>query len=158
MSYISPTQQSFDMHQYYPKCTKDTKCVQSELYSTISNHPDFKLYKKIMDLSGIANNLDDVTMFIPSDYYLSQKYPVNFFDNMDKNTALFLLRISTMNKQIDKNLLKKSVSSYYPTTDRSYKIHVTNYTETLLNHNVSVIHWNYKIGNNLVHVVDDLIR
>lgn len=175
MSYVGPNHQAYDMRQYYDfvdlrgKAKSGYGYPSSELSSVPDNTiagiiyktKDFSRFAKIVKISGFEGLLSDpqanITLFVPSDSYLNKKYSPDFFDKIDRGAAAKIVRFSTMNRMIDKKLLQSSPSSYYPTRDRSHGLFVTNNYETILQGCTRVIHWNYKVDNGLIHVVDNLL-
>lgn len=167
MSYIGPNHQMYDIRQYQyirdlcgPKKDTLSAIPDNSLSGVLKSTPDFSKFAQIVEKSGLSGILSsyqaNATLFVPSDKYL-ECYDQVFFDQMDRGTALKIVMYSMMNRVIDKKLLQSSPTSSYPTKDRSHNLFVSNKFDTLLNGRVRVIHWNYKVDNGMIHVVDGLL-
>lgn len=167
MSYIGPSNQAYDIKQYYDLGDLRSKkgkqfCVEpNSISGAIYENKDLTIFSNILKISGMEGLLSDpqanVTIFVPSDTHLKQKFSLLFFKNMDRGTARKIIIFSMLNRVIDKKLLQSSLTSYYPTKDRSHNLYVTNYCETVLQGCTRVIHWNYKVDNGMIHIVDNLL-
>ena len=128
----------------------------------IQKTPDFSIFAHILKLSGMEEKLAsgnaNVTIFVPSNQFLVQKYTKEYFEKLDRGDALNIILFSTMNRILNKKILQSSPTSLYPTKYRSHYMPVFNGEyDTFLQTHTKVIHWNYKVDNGIIHVVDDLL-
>ena len=134
----------FDFASPHPNCIHLERYRKNSLYGKIVESPSFSIFKRIVTLAGMNKILDDeqanFTIFIPSDDELLKHYDVNVFANMDRGTALSVVKSSMVDKRIPSELLQYSPISYLFTTYPPNKIYVTNVNgDTTLNCSVKVL-------------------
>jgi uncharacterized surface protein with fasciclin (FAS1) repeats len=167
MSYIGPNHEMYDMRQYYNigidlRASKQSASLEPDntLNGVIQNKAEFSKFGKIITTAGLEGILSssqaNFTIFVPTDESLKD-YPLEFFTQMDRGTAYRILMFSMMERVIDKELLQSSRTSYFPTRDRSHNLYVDNTAETILENRFKIIHWNHKVDNGMIHVVDGLL-
>lgn len=165
---INPGVQAYDMRQFYDfpdlRSKKQVKCSlpDNTLMGIIYNNPDFSIFAGIVEKAHYGGKLSErqanFTLFVPSDTYLKQKYPKQYFDNMDDGLARQILAFSMMKRKLDQNLLQASPVSLYPTIDRSNLMQIDTISGvSRLNNCTTVIHWNHPADNGIIHVIDDLL-
>lgn len=169
MSYIGPNHQMYDIRQYYDmgdiRKTKPSTGVTQEdnsITGVIRKTPDFSIFSHILRTSGMEDKLAgiqaDITIFVPSDDFLRKKYSPEYFSKIDRGDALKIILFSTMDRVLNKKILQSSPTSFYPTRDRSHDMFISNSKyETIIQSYAKVIHWNYKVDNGIIHVIDDLL-
>ena len=164
---IGPYTQAYDMQQQWDfvdlrgKKSKP-QYTENSVMDILTKTPDFSRFLQIVKLGKMENFLDGQYLFstvlIPSDAHINQKYPPEFFKNMGIGYARKLVLFATMPRLLDRDFIKFNRSSYYPTKLRTNRMYITTVNDvTQLPGCTSVIHWNYKVGNGLIHVVDNLL-
>ena len=168
----APNSQSYDMrHMWdFQSSLKSQQNVgwnirnvpENTILWALYNQPDFSNFLKITKIANMENVFADSqfnsTLFVPSDKHIARIYNNKYFEDMDIGTAKQLIKFCTLRNKINKNLLQSSPSSFFPTADRSNKLHVTNINNiTSLPNNTNVIHFNYNLSNGLIHVVDNIL-
>lgn len=137
-------------------------CVdKNSIYGLVYGNPDFSKFKTIIDRAQMVPFLDEVqancTVFIASDKSL-EHIPQTFFDTMDIGLARQILASSTLPRVIDRDLLTSSPVCYLSTRNPEMRMYVTNVSSrTVLNNCATVIRYDIKRSNGLVHLVDGLI-
>lgn len=168
MASIGPYTQAYDMKQMYDfpdlRSTEEQKNTYPEksIMGILSCNPDFSIFAHIVEIARfnkkLAEEQADFTIFVPSDHHLKQKYPKEFFENMDTILARQIVTFSIMNRKLVKNVLQSSPMSIFPTLDRSNSMEISTINNvTMLPNCVKVIHWNHLASNGLIHVVDNLV-
>jgi hypothetical protein len=100
----------------------------------------------------------NITMFVPLDEYLPES--ADFYDSIDPGTALRVLAVSSLNNQINGNLIRSSPVSNYITRDPYNRdtLYVTNINKvTELNGCVHIVEFDKKLDNGIVHLTDGLL-
>lgn len=132
----------------------------------VENNNDFKIFNKIMRLSRYNSRFSDkqcnCTVFITPDQYILKKYSKQFIDNMDEGTATHIIKFCTMDRLINKDLLKSSPNSQFMTRNTSLRMCVSNMNnETYISDGMStqakIIHYNQPASNGIIHILDDLL-
>lgn len=167
MTSVGPYNQSYDLSFMYS--IPELRSVESVNLNTTSNslldiinsHEDFRKFRYILNLSGMANKYSDpqanFTIFVPSDATLS-KIPEEIFINMDISLARSIIKSSTLKRRISSKILEYSPADYFITTDPINKLFVTNNNRiTMINKYINVIHKDQEADNGLLHVIDGLI-
>lgn len=165
---MGPYTEAYDMRHMYDfvDLRKKTpgKCTFNDntLLSIIHNTPDFSVFESLVDKAQVAGKLlqpqADYTLFIPSDAQLRRKYSDEYLKNIDKGTASQIVAFSTMNRKIDKNLIQSSPVCTLPTINRSNSLSISTVNGiTMLQNNITVIHWNHLADNGLIHVTNDFL-
>lgn len=165
---MGPYSETYDMRHMYDfvdlRRKKPVRCAFSDntLLGVIHNTPDFSIFADLIDKAQLADKLKqpyaDYTLFIPSDNELRQKYSEEYFKNIDKGTATQIVNFSTMNREIDKDLIQSSPVCTLPTLNRSNSLSISTVSGiTLLQNTITVIHWNHLANNGLIHVINDFL-
>jgi uncharacterized surface protein with fasciclin (FAS1) repeats len=163
---INPATQSYDFRQMYNFSDIRSNCEKviypaNSLMDIIDSNEDFsifcKLVKKTKYDSKLSSNQSNFTLFVPSDFYLKQKYNLNFLNNIDIGLAHQILNFSTMNRILDKKLLQSSPTSLYPVVDRSLITISTVSDITMIENEIKIIHWNKFASNGIIHVIDNIL-
>ena len=163
---INPATQTYDFRQMYNFSdirSKPAKVIYptNSLMDVIDSNPDFTIFSKIVKKTKydikLSSKQANFTIFVPSDFYLKQKYTQRFLDNIDVGLANQILNFSTMNRILDKNLLQSSPTSLYPAIDRSLITISTVSDITMLENGIKVIHWNQPATNGIIHVIDNIL-
>jgi len=133
----------------------------TSLLGIITSHQDFRKFKYVLNLSGMADRYADpqadFTLFVPSDATIS-KIPEEIFINMDSSVARTIVRTSTLKRRIPSELLEDSPATNFITTDPINKLFITNISgQTSINNSINVIHKDQVASNGLIHVVDGLL-
>jgi uncharacterized surface protein with fasciclin (FAS1) repeats len=163
---INPATQTYDfrhMYNFSDIRSKPAKVVYptNSLMDVIDSNPDFTIFSKIVKKTKydikLSSKQANFTLFVPSDFYLKQKYTQRFLDNIDVGLANQILNFSMMNRILDKNLLQSSPTSLYPAIDRSLITISTVSDITMLENGITVIHWNQPATNGIIHVIDNIL-
>lgn len=140
-----------------------TCTTKGSIYDFLYHNPNFSRFRGIVELCSMQGQLDDVqanfTLFIPSDNFL-RHLPESFFTRMDDGLAHQILKSSTMNRRINKELVMSSPCSYFNTIGKhpTTKMYVTNINgNTTINESVRVVKYDIILNNGIIHVVDGLI-
>lgn len=162
---IGPYSQSYNFTHMFNKgdlrgCLKEPKYCPNSLMDIIDKHPDFTIFKHIINLSGLENILSDkqanFTLFVPSDTQL-QGINQNVLVHMDNALARHIVKSSTIDYKIPSALLEDSPASYYLTKDPANKLFITNISgKTYINNDINVIYKDILATNGIIHVVDRL--
>jgi uncharacterized surface protein with fasciclin (FAS1) repeats len=135
------------------------------IFGLIQDNSDFSIFYHMIikaELYGIYNDLQaNLTLFVPSNEYLLQKYSPQFFENMDQYTAREIVLFHTLNKKISYEMLTSSKAMYLNTmVDESvYSRLLCESCSNMvtLNCNVHIKIPNIYRKNGLIHVVDGLM-
>ena len=128
----------------------------------ISSSEHFTLFSKIICKSKMDGKLSDKlanrTLFAVSDNDLRKKYPDSYFDTIDDGFARHIIRYSTLDRKIDKDILTASPICLFNTFSDANKMCVTNiYGQTMIDSNIRIVHFNQPVDNGIVHIVNDLL-
>lgn len=165
---IGPYTQAYDMQQQWDfvdlRSNKKPKTLYTpnSVMDILAKTPDFSIFLQIVIRGNMEKLLNGhylfSTVLIPSDHYIKQKYPSNFINNLGIGEARNIVLFSTMPRLLNEDFIKFNKSAYYPTKLRSNRMYITNINGiTELPGCTHIIHWNYKVGNGLIHVVDNLL-
>jgi len=166
---IGPYTQAYDMrHQWdFSDLRGKTKkkgieIPENSVMGAINKIEDFSIFRKIVKKARLEYFLADRNLFstilIPSDMALKDKYPDKFIDDMDIGYARNLVLFSSLQRYMSEEFITFNKSSYYPTRKRGNKMYITNINGvTELPGCTKVLHWNYRVCNGLIHVVDNLL-
>lgn len=168
MTAMVPCSTSYDnTHMYsfvdYRPHDNPTICLnKNTVFEYIYNHPKLtkfaKILKKANQVAQYSRPELNITLFIPTDEYLSE--PLEYYESIDPGTALNILAVSSLNNQIDGNLIRSSPVCNYITRDPySYNtLYVTNISGvTKLNNCIKVIEFDVKLSNGIIHLTDGLV-
>ena len=134
---------------------------RGSIYDYISSTPGFTKFKSIVDRANMKAQLNEhqanSTIFAPSDNYL-QHIPQEYFSNMDDGLARQILKASTINRVLDKNIITSSPVAYYTTRNPEMRMYVTNIGgQTRINNCCKVVQYDVLLSNGIIHVVDNMI-
>jgi uncharacterized surface protein with fasciclin (FAS1) repeats len=163
---IGPNSQSCNMTHMYNISDLHGSLPKEGLHPTslsgiIKEHPDFKKFSYILDLSGLEGEYNasqaNYTLFVPSDKSLSDIHN-DIFTNIDDSTARHIVKTSTLKNRISSELLSESPASYFTTKSASNRLFITNTNnKTYINNSINVIYKDMNANNGLIHVIDGLI-
>jgi len=162
MSSIGPYTQSYDFRHMYSFVDSRPHTIQTftnpnSISGFILRNPKTTKFAEIVKKAGLIEQLNDpqlkVTMFIPTDEYLS-KLNVN---DIDIGLARQIIHLSTLNYVIGKNILAASPVSQYIT--KSYKqLYITNIRgKTQINQCAIITEFDIKLDNGLVHLTNNIL-
>ncbi len=167
---IRPYSQSYNMMHMYSipdyQVTRKLSAPKDSIMGLLLQNNDFSRFRHIVRLANMEGILSDsqanFTLFIPSDTYLKQSAQLQITDaeifNMDQGTARDIIRYSTLNRKINKQLLQASPARYLYTRNQVSKLYVTNVSGiTRLNNCVKVIHFDIPRSNGLIHVTNGFV-
>jgi uncharacterized surface protein with fasciclin (FAS1) repeats len=162
---INPASQIYDMKHMYDftdhRSIKKCSYPEDSLMGIINSTSDFSIFAGIVKKARYDIKLSatqaDYTIFVPSNFYLKQKYTDEYLNNIDEGFAIKIVNFSMMDRKIEQNVLQSSPSSTFPTINRSRIVIKTKNCVTLLQNSFKVIHWNYLASNGLIHVIDGLL-
>jgi hypothetical protein len=166
---LGPAIQGLDMKSMYDFSDKRLNSStisypKNCLMNIIDMHSDFTIFKKIVKKAKLDGLLcqDTFTLFVPSDYYLTQKYKLDFFEELDVGMARRIVHFSMMARKMDKTSIQCRNSGRFPTLDRSNSMYIKTETvndscESTIENFTKVIHWNQPAVNGIIHVIDDFL-
>ena len=130
------------------------------LSCVIENHPDFSMFRYILNTAQLENIYDDlqanITLFVPSDQQLHAK-GINVI-NLDIGTARSIVHASSLNRRITRDILEDNPASYFLTRNPNIRLFKTNINDrTYINNNVNIIHKDMICTNGIIHVIDSII-
>jgi uncharacterized surface protein with fasciclin (FAS1) repeats len=141
---------------------KPTMCInKGSIYDFINSNPSFSKFKTIVTRANMSAQLNEpqanFTIMIPPNEHL-QHIPQDYFDKMDDGLARQILKASSINRIIDKNLITSSPVSYFYTQNKEMRIYITNIgNKTVINNCSNIIQYNISLNNGMIHIVDNLI-
>lgn len=164
---LGPDTQSLNYtHMYsFKDLRSDRKKIQymNGVFEQLRKKPGFEKFitlAKRANHSGYLNrNSERVTLFAVPDVYL-EHIPMKFFETVDLNRALNMIRTSIIPRSINKRLLISSPVSYIKTQKSDMPLYVTNISGKTLINECSMVR-EYEFINeecNIVHVVDKLLE
>ncbi len=124
-----------------------------------SNHKVFLHLVRTAQMDQIFNDLQaDVTVFVPDDIQLLQKFPDNVFLNMGKHQARQIISYNSLPRIIKFKELISSTAMKLDTRIRGQPIY-TNYCNKVLNLNntCKVIRPDLIVANALIHMTDSFL-
>src|SRR3989304_1547472 len=160
--------QGYDLHHEYewrdwvgPKVEADAN--PDTLYAILKANKDFSKFLFMVELCDMGGMFDSYeskfTLFVPSNAYLEGKYNGEFFINMDRYTALQLVRYHTLNNIIPSALLKTARMMKINTYKEGYSILVKNLNgKLILNGCVNIVRPDIPVKGGLIHVIDGLLE
>jgi uncharacterized surface protein with fasciclin (FAS1) repeats len=142
-------------------CLPEKKFCPTSLTGLVNEHPDFRKFSYILNLSGLAptyNNAQaNFTIFVPSDKALDGIHP-SVLENLDALEARHIVQSSTLKRRIPGAILEDSPAAIFTTLGDPNNLWVTNMSgHTYINNTINVIHKDMSASNGLIHVVDRLI-
>lgn len=163
MTSIGPNTQSYNFTHMYDipdlrgKYPMSIECPNT-LTTMIHQNPDFKKFSYILKKSGLENIYRDsqanFTLFVPSDKVL----PEHVIMNMDKCTAINIVKASCLDRKITSELLENSPACYFLTKNPPNRLFITNMNgRTFINNNINIIQKDILANNGIIHVIDKLI-
>ena len=164
---MMPNTQSRDLSYMYNirdlrRPIKDIQATPETVLGLIQRNPDFSSFYHIVKIARMEDVLNDAqfnsTIFVPSDIYLEKSFPKSVIMNLDKSTAVNIVKYSILPVKIDARTLKSSPTSYFMTRYDPLKILVNNIKQkTVLNNSLSVIFYDAMLSNGIIHVLDGLL-
>ena len=86
-----------------------TPTEPNTLIGLLKHNKDFSRFYYMTELAGLHDKFNspvaNLTLFVPSDIYLEEKYPEMLFVNMDRYTAREIVLYHTLNKRITYDML-----------------------------------------------------
>jgi uncharacterized surface protein with fasciclin (FAS1) repeats len=142
-------------------CLPEKKFCPTSLTGVVNEHPDFRKFSYILNLSGLApiynNNQANFTIFVPSDTTLIGMDP-SVLENMDALEARHIVQSSTLKRRIPGAILEDSPAAIFTTLGDPNNLWVTNISgHTYINNTINVIHKDMSTDNGLIHVIDSII-
>ena len=141
---------------------KPTMCInKGSIYDFINSNPSFSKFKTIVTRANMFAQLNEpqanFTIMIPPNEHL-QHIPQEYFDKMDDGLARQILKASSINRIIDKNLITSSPVSYFSTQNKEMRMYITNIRDkTVINNCSTIIQYNISLNNGMIHIVDNLV-
>ena len=132
----------------------------------IENNSDFTIFNFIVRKARyemILDNLsENITLFVPSDKQLLEKYPLWFFESMDYLSAKEMVMSHIIERKITLEMLMNSNAQRFVTKHRTgrFKTLYTSYTKDyhMVTINESkIIEGNMMLQNGIIHVTDDFV-
>ena len=135
--------------------------TKNSIYYILYNSKKFTKFLTIILRAGYFSQLNssqaDFTIFAVQDKDL-ENIPLEYFEKMDDGMARQIIMSSTMNRKIDKVLLKSSPVCYFYTLLPRMRLYATNIGgATTLNNCVNIVEFDIEANNGLIHIVDGLI-
>jgi uncharacterized surface protein with fasciclin (FAS1) repeats len=133
---------------------------EGTLSCVIENHPDFSMFRHIVNTAQLENIYDDLqanmTVFVPSDQQLRAKgIDVT---NLDIGSARNIVNASSLNRRITRDILEDSPASYFLTRNPNIRLFISNINDrTYINNNVNIIHKDMLCTNGIIHVIDSML-
>jgi len=133
---------------------------EGTLSCIIENHPDFSMFKHLVNIAQLDNIFDDlqanITLFIPSDQQLQAK-GINV-TNIDIGSARNIVNASAINRRITSDILEDSPASYFITRNPKIRLFISNINNrTYINNDINIIHKDMLCSNGIIHVIDSVI-
>lgn len=136
------------------------------MYSYLQQDSRFSMFKQIVDKAGYAsflNTYGTYTLFAPDNdgvkAYLTASGKGSI-DNIDASTAKDLVSISIIADTIGSQLFSDG-KLRTPTTSGQYLItgavHVGDVTNIVVNKQANLIQGNIRVGNGIIHVIDNML-
>jgi len=131
----------------------------------IQNNEDFSLFNYVVrkaKYEKILDNLNEnMTVFIPSNCHIKNKYPEEFFINLDYLNAKKIVMAHIVNKKITMEMITNSDIQSLITRHRS-GIYKYLYTMLDLDKNIYIndtiiVEGNMLLQNGIVHVIDNFV-
>ena len=131
------------------------------IYDYISKTPGLTKFKSIVDRSQMKAQLNEhqanFTIMVPSDEGL-KNIPEEYFTNMDDGLARQILKSSTINTVLNKDIIVSSPVAYYSTKNPEMRMYVTNIGgKTRINNCCTIQQYNIGLTNGMIHIVDGLV-
>lgn len=133
---------------------------KGSIMDIISTNPNFKNFYYIMRMSKLDYIYNDpqanFTLFVASDDYL--KDYEKYITTIDKNTAVKIIKTSTLRNKIVSELLQDSPISYFVTLNTTAKLRITStIDETIYVNDSKVIQKDIETSNGIIHVINGLL-
>lgn len=173
MTYNGPATQPFNMthmfdfHNPYQKDVIVTRVKEDSIYGKIYSDKDATIFKHCITLAGMQNffesEYNELTVFVPSDKFLRQIYPESIFTNMDSETALRLVRLTTLNYLLPLDVIRDTpVAQYWTIGPLPKQIFITcsknSCIPPIINNNVFFINdVDVRTSNGIIHKTSDFI-
>ena len=153
----------FDFIDPNANCFKYARYRKNSLYGKLVETNTFSIFKRIVQQADMNNILDNeqanFTLFVPSDEYILKKYGINVFINLDKGTAVSIVKSSMLDKRITSELLQYSPMSYFFTKYPPNKLYISNVNfDMTINCSVKTLEKDIICDNGIIHVVDDFVN
>jgi len=146
---------------YRSKTCPQIRVNKGSIYDLLISNPKFSRFAQIVERARMSAQLNEseanFTIFIPTNDYLSH-LPEDFFQTMDDGLARQILKASSLDNKIDKDLLTSSPCSYFITKNPKMRLYVTNIDGVLrINNCLGIVKYDINLTNGMVHVVSGLI-
>ena len=175
MTYCGPTSQTYlmtHMSLFQDPRLKPGHHVPIEfdkttIYGKIRSNPKFSKFLRILERSNVKERLADRgyqhTLFAAPDDALAH-ISEDFLSTLDIGKASEIIRSMLLVRSIDGNTITASPVSYLRTEFQKQHMYVTNLVDrssgqlkTNLNQCATVLQFDVKASNGLIHVVDNLL-
>lgn len=166
MSAAGPYSQSLDYtHMYdfndingiYPLI----QYQKNSITDFLNSNNNFCKFNQILKLSGMVKIFDDkqanFTLFITPDIFFTEKDDI-FLSNMDRSTAINIIKSNSLKNKITTDLFKSTMSAYYYTQnnpDRRLISIISN--DIIIDNYAKLIKGDVSVSNGLIHIIDKLI-
>jgi len=158
--------QSYDLEdkrRFPPKEKYDKNTV----YGYICDSPQFSIFKHLLKTANLEKNADhpqfNSTLFICDDKTLFQLYGETFFMNMDRDTALNIVKFHMLNRMIGKKTLLYNKGCLVQTKRESSQITIDVLTNEKgenkihINQQAFIVSDEIKRSNGLIYIIDNLL-
>jgi len=167
MAYFSPVIPGLDLTYTYSKIAPPGNSQGVPInpgslldyLNEVDNHKVFLHLVRTAQMDQIFNEIQaDVTVFVPDDKMLLQKFPMNTFLNMEKHQARQVISYNCLPRLIKYKELISSSSMKLDTRIRGQVIY-TNYCNQrlMLNNTSTVVRADLIVANALIHVTDSFV-
>lgn len=139
---------------------------KKSVLALIRNNPDFSIFSYLVNLAQMDSFLNDPlfngTVFVPSDSYLQSKnFPRSIIENMRRTTARAIVEYSILPERVPESVLRSSPACLYITRYNPCKRlmveNIRGITTLQECGKISVVHYNARLGNGIIHVIDGLL-
>lgn len=168
---IGPYTQAYDMRHKWDFVDlrgdkgKRLQCQSSEntFLDALRDTEDFSIFYKIVQIAKLEKRLSDNfymkhTLFVPSNASIADKITLEFIENLDIGSARSIVLFALCDRALDKRYIKSNPSIYFTTGNKGHRMYITTIDrKTELHDCTHVLHWNHKVDNGLIHVVDNIL-
>jgi transforming growth factor-beta-induced protein len=159
--------QGYDLRHEYsfrdwmgPRPEADAK--PNTLYFILKHNKDFSRFLYMVERAEMGGMFDsfesDFTLFVPSNAYLEGKYSEEYFTNMDRYTAIQIVRYHMLNGIIPTAALRTARLMKINTYQPGYTILVKNLNDQLiLNECIKVVRPDVPVKGGLIHIIDGIL-
>lgn len=139
--------------------------AKNNILGMINNYPDFKIFAYILQKSGFEWRYDqetsNFTVFVPSDSWI--RSDPNFKEEdiiaMDKDTAVQIVKNSTVEKLKPLSVLRSDIQLYLDTMRNASRLYLRNsMNDTIINNSVKIVKANIRVNNGIIHIVSGIIH